>query len=176
MNRGIYLGPPIGWVRRLAWLLVAMGSVATSFHALRYLAELEEVRAARESVARRESSRAVASSDALGVEGEATLARLRATSLSGVLDSASITEVLRIVGSALPDRMTLLGLTYEPVASPPSLLIEATAQREDDVTALQKRITGSSRVAATKLLGERRAPDGSLAVRLQVELTSDGEP
>jgi hypothetical protein len=61
-------------------------------------------------------------------------------------------------------------------ASPPnrSLLLEAFAADAERVTELQRRMTRSSLVAATRLLEERRSVDGRLLVRLQVDLREPG--
>ena len=72
---------------------------------------------------------------------------------------------------ALLDEVALVGVSLEPSSSPPSLFLEAVARREEDVTALERRMAASSRVAATKLLGERNDLEGTLSVRLQVDLT-----
>lgn len=174
MKSGIYLGPPIARSRRLGRLLLVVGGLGTFFHFFQYLEERTAVRAARQVVERRESSRTSSSSEALGDRERGTLTRLQAASLAGVANTVPVTRLLQVVSAALPDRMALVGLSYEPLASPPSLLIEAVARREGDVSTLQRRITESPFVVATTLLGERTSPDGRTSVRLQVELTRDG--
>jgi hypothetical protein len=77
--------------------------------------------------------------------------------------------VLRLVASTLPDEMTLVSLT---LSSPPrrSLLIEAVANGAEAVTSLQENVARSPLVSGTRLLEERRATDGGLSVRFEVEL------
>ena len=175
MKSGIYLGPPIGGAPGLGRSLVLFGVIATLFHLGIYLSQVRELDAVRSDVERRE--RAVVpvvntASDSELAQGErAVLARLRALSESGVSTSILTTELLQLVANALPDEVALVSVSVEPSTSPPSLLVEAVARRAEDVTALERRMAASSRVAATRLLGERSAADGTLSIRLQVELT-----
>ena len=174
MKSGIYLGPPLGSARGLGRLLVLFAVIGTLFHLGIYLRQVHELDVLRSDFERREGAIVSAASElAEGERGEderAVLARLRALSESGAPTTISLTELLRLVGSALPDEVALVGASLEPSSSPPSLLVEAVARREEDVTALERRLAASSRVAATRLLGERSAVDGTLSVRLQVDL------
>lgn len=174
MKAGIYLGPPIARSRRLGWVLFVVGALGTFFHFFRYLEERDAVRAARGVVERREASRTASAFEAFGEQERRTLTRLQAASLAGVTDTIPMTDLLQAVAAALPERTALAGLSYEPLASPPSLLVEAVARRESDVSMLQRRIAESPLVLTTTLLGERTTPDGTISVRLQVELTPDG--
>jgi hypothetical protein len=88
----------------------------------------------------------------------------------------SSAQILHLLSRALPDQVALVGVSFEPSSTPPSLLLEAVARREGDVTALQKAVADSPRVAATKLLGERTSAAGTLSVRLQVELAMERSP
>ena len=174
MKSGIYLGPPLGRARGLGRLLVLFGVIGTLFHLGIYLGQVRELDAVRSDVERREGAVANASSRAEGGLAEderAVLARLRALSESGAPTSILTTELLQLIANALPDEVALIGVSLEPSTSPPSLLVEAVVRRGEDVTALERRMAASSRVAATRLLGERSAPDGTLSVRLQVDLT-----
>ena len=172
MKSGIYLGPPVRGARGLGRFLVLFGVVGTLFHLGIYLVQVRELDAVRSDVERREGAVANAASDSELAEGErAVLARLRALSESGAPKSIRMTELLQLVANALPDEVSLVGVSVEPSTSPPRLLVEAVARREEDVTALERRMAASRRVAATRLLGERSAPDGTLSVRLQVDLT-----
>jgi hypothetical protein len=179
MRPGIYLGPPVGRARRLVWLLVALASLGTSFHVSLYIRERGELDAVRARV-ERQDVRGRASSqetgDALGDEARDVLARLRAASASGVASTMSSAQILHLLSRALPDQVALVGVSFEPSSTPPSLLLEAVARREGDVTALQKAVADSPRVAATKLLGERTSAAGTLSVRLQVELAMERSP
>jgi len=180
MKSGIYLGPPLGGARGLGKFLVLFGVIGTLFHLGIYLGQVREFEAVRSDVERRDG--AVANAYSLLVEVElaeserAVLARLRALSESGAPTSILMTELLQLVANALPDEVALVGLSFDPSTSPPSLLVEALAQREQDVTALVRRMAASSRVAATRLLGERSAPDGMLSVRLRVDLNTVRAP
>jgi len=137
------------------------------------VSERDELATLRESVERRESAGGRVLDDVLGDDGRAVLARLRAASASGVTASISPTEILQLIGVALPDRVALVSLDFQPASTPPSLTVEAIAGHADDVTALQKQVADSQRVSATQLLGERTARDGTLAVRLQVDLVPE---
>ncbi|GMR24632.1 MAG: hypothetical protein BMS9Abin37_3208 [Acidobacteriota bacterium] len=175
MKTGIYLGPPLRGARGLGRLLVLFGVVGTLLHLGIYLRQVRELDAVRSDVERREG--AVANAASLLAEGElsegerAVLARLGALSESGAPTSILTTELLQLVAHALPNEVALVSVSFDPSTSPPSLLVEALARREEDVTAFERRMAASSRVAATRLLGERSDPDGTLSVRLQVDLT-----
>lgn len=170
MRAGIYLGRPIGRVRRLGWLLFGLGCLATLAHLSGYLRERNELVALRERIEQDESLRGRVSSDRLGDDAAGVLQGLRTASASGVAAVVPPTEMLQLIGNAVPDRVALIQVSFEPSSSPPSLLIEAVAQSESDITALQKRVTDSPRVRSTQLLGERTAVDGTVSVRLQVDL------
>ena len=174
MKSGIYLGPPIGSARGPGRFLVLFGVTATLFHFGIYVSQVRELAAVRSDVEWREATvvRAVnAASDSELAQERAVLARLSALSESGASTGILTTELLQLVANALPDDVALVSLSIEPSTSPPSLLVEAVARREEDVTALERRMAASNRVAATRLLGERSAADGTLSIRLQVELT-----
>jgi len=173
MRNGIYLGPPVGRSRRLAWALVLVGSLATVAHVSSFARERARVDALRVSVERQQSAGGAGASNVLGTDGRAVVARLRAAAASGVTVRLSPTEMLQLIESALPDQMALVDVSFDPSSSPPSLLMEATARRDQDVTLLQKRMADSRRVSATQRLGERTSADGTLAVRLQVDLAME---
>lgn len=175
MKTGIYLGPPVGHARGLAWLLVGLASVGTALHISSYVRERAELGELRSSV-EREDVRGRAVSGAPGDDAREVLSRLRAVSESGVAATMSPAELLYLVSRALPDQMALVGVSFEASSSPPSLLVEAVALRDADVTVLQKRVAESPHVAATQLLGERTSPDGSLSVRLRVDLAMERAP
>jgi len=79
------------------------------------------------------------------------------------------TALLRLVESALPEGVLLETLSFN--ARPrQSLTLEAAALGGDRVTELQRRLSSSSSVSTTRVLEERRLPDGRLAVRIQVDL------
>ena len=175
MKTGIYLGPPVRGARGLGRLLVLFGVMGTLSHLGIYLHQVRELDVVRSDVERREDE--VANAASLVAEGELSegargvVARLGALSESGAPTSILTTELLQLVAHALPDEVALVGVSFEPSSSPPSLLVDAVALREEDVTAFERRMAASSRVAATRLLGERSAPDGTLSLRLQVDLT-----
>jgi hypothetical protein len=123
----------------------------------------------RADVDRRERATAT---EPLGLDDEASavLSRLRAAADSGVAAGMAPTELLQMVAAALPDEVAVVGMSLEPSVPRPSLVIDAIARREEDVTALERSMAAAEPVVATKLLGERTAADGSLSVRLQVDL------
>ena len=154
MKSGIYLGPPLGRARGLGRFLVLFGVIGTLFHLGIYLGQVRELDAVRSDVERREGAVANAASDSELAAGErAVLARLRALSESGAPTSILTTELLQLVANALPDEVALIGVSVEPSTSPPSLLVEAVARREEDVTALERRMAAlepSGRDQATR--------------------------
>ena len=173
MRAGIYLGPRSSRARRLGRLLVVAGVMGTVFHVGLYLRESSELGALRADVERRRSGAAGALSEP-GInarEDRATLARLGAVFDSGAATTVSATELLQLIAGALPDDVALAGLSLEASSPRPSLLVDAVARREEDVTALERRIGASERVVATRLLGERRGLDGTFSIRLQVDLS-----
>jgi len=96
-------------------------------------------------------------------------ARLRLALDSGAPGTVAPTALLRLVESALPEGVLLERLSFN--ASPQqSLTLEAVALGGDRVTELQRRLSSSSSVSMTRVLEERRLPDGRLAVRIQVGL------
>ena len=169
MKSGIYLGPPLRGARGLVRLLVVFGVIGTLFHLGLYLRQVRELDAVRSDVERREDGLKNAATDLS--EGErAVVERLAALSASGAPTNILTTELLQLVADALPDEVALVGVNFDGSASPPSLIVDALARREAEVTLFERRMAASSRVAATRLLGERSAPDGTLSVRLQVDL------
>lgn len=169
MKTGIYLGPPLRGARGLVRLLVVFGVIGTLFHLGLHLRQVRELDAVRSDVERREDGFANAASELS--EGERALAtRLAALSASGAPTTILTTELLQLVARALPDEVALVGVSFDPSASPPSLVVDALARGEQDVTLFERRMAASSRVVATRLLGERSARDGTLAVRLEVDL------
>lgn len=169
MKTGIYLGPPLRGARGLVRLLVVFGVIGTLFHLGIYLRQVRALVAVRSDVERREEGFANAVSKPSEDE-RAVVARLAALSASGAPTSILTTELLQLVAHALPDEVALVGVSFDPSTSPPSLLVDALARREEEVSLFERRMAASSRVAATRLLGERSASDGTLSVRLQVDL------
>lgn len=169
MKAGIYLGPPLRGARGLVRFLVVFGVIGTLFHLGIYLRQVRELDAFRSDVERREDGFANVASELS--EGErAVVARLAALSASGAPTNILTTELLQLVAHALPDEVALVSVSFDPSTSPPRLLVDALARREEEVTLFERRMTASSQVAATRLLGERSAADGTLTVRLQVDL------
>ena len=169
MKTGIYLGPPLRGARGLLRLLVVFGVIGTLFHLGIYLRQVRALDAVRSDVERREDGFANAAPKP-SEEERAVVARLAALSASGAPTSIPTTELLQLVAHALPDEVALVGVSFDPSTSPPSLLVDALARREEEVSLFERRMAASSRVAATRLLGERSASDGTLSVRLQVDL------
>jgi len=169
MKTGIYLGPPLRGSRGLVRLLVVFGVIGTLFHLGIYLRQVRALDAVRSDVERRKDRFANAASKPSEDE-RAVVARLAALSASGAPTSIPTTELLQLVAHALPDEVALVGVSFDPSTSPPSLLVDALARREAEVSLFERRMAASSRVAATRLLGERSASDGTLSVRLQVDL------
>ncbi len=170
MNAGIHLGP-----RKSSWgqagaLLLVFAAVLTLFHGIERYRERRELAALGGELAAVEGelSRAL-SSDSLH-ESRAVLWQLRAVFESGVAEAIPATELLKLLERTLPDRVALVDVSIDPIPPRASLTIEARAERAADVTELQKNVASSPRVAATQLLEERRAPDGLLTIRLQVDL------
>lgn len=169
MKTGIYLGPPLRGARGLVRLLVVFAVIGTLFHLGIYLRQVRALDAVRSDVEGREDGFANAASKPSADE-RAVVARLAALSASGAPTSIPTTELLQLVAHALPDEVALVGVSFDPSTSPPSLLVDALARREEEVSLFERRMAASSRVAATRLLGERSASDGTLSVRLQVDL------
>lgn len=169
MKTGIYLGPSFGRTRTLGRALVSVGIIGTLFHGGAYWRQSNELAALRADIESREGGGASMPSE-LDDDARALLARLSAASQSGVTTTTAPTQVLRIIAAALPDDVALVGIAVEASSARPSLVVDAIARREEDVTALERGMAASHRVASTKLLGERTAADGSLSVRLQVDL------
>ncbi len=170
MNAGIYLGPRKSAWHRARALLLAFAAVLTLFHGIERYRGRQEVATLRGELAaiERELS-ATLSSDSLH-ESRAVMWRLRAVSESGVAEAIPATELLKLLERTLPGRVALVGVSIDPIPPRASLTIEARAERAADVTELQKNVASSPRVAATQLLEERRAPDGLLTIRLEVDL------
>jgi hypothetical protein len=145
------------------------GVIGTLFHLGIYLRQVRALDAVRSDAERREDGFANAASKPSEDE-RAVVARLAALSASGAPTSIPTTELLQLVAHALPDEVALVGVSFDPSTSPPSLLVDALARREEEVSLFERRMAASSRVAATRLLGERSASDGTLSVRLQVDL------
>jgi hypothetical protein len=169
MKQGIHLGPPRG--RRsllsLALFLAAVGAVALGI--LSFVVRRDVVRL-REELERSSGGESSASPGSSG-DGQRAAALLDAVLESGALDAIRPTEVLSMLQSTLPDEMVLVSLSIATAPPSPSLLVEALADEAGQVTLFERRVAGSPLVAATKLLEERRSPDGRLAVRLSVDLT-----
>jgi Fimbrial assembly protein (PilN) len=176
MKKGIHLGPPLArpaFASTLAVVVLAASSVVLG--ALTYGAYREVV------PLRLEVSRALEGASAPPPAGTAELSseqsnrsaaiRLRSVLQSGLLASTFPTDALGAVVSALPDGVVLTSLSLKPSPPNPGLLLEALAVDAERVTELQRRITRSPLVSATRLLEERRSVDGKLAVRLQVDLS-----
>lgn len=173
MRSGIYLGPPIGRLRPLVWTLSLFGAIGSVFHVASYLRERAEVASLRATVeGQRIAGRASPTSES---DARVVLAQLRAASLSGVAATSSPTDVLELIEGALPDQVALVSVSFEPASTPESLLMEAIVRRDADVSAMQQHIADSPRVTGTQLLGERRSSDGTLFVRLQVDLSAPAQ-
>ena len=175
MNAGIYLGPRKSTWHRARALFLAFAAVLTLVHGVERYRQRQEVATLRGKLAvvERELS-TTPSSDSL-YESRAVMWQLRAVSESGVAEAIPATELLKLLERTLPDRVALVSLSMDPIPPRVSLTIEARAERAADVTELQKSIASLKRVAATQLLEERRAPDGLLMIRLQVDLVG-GRP
>ena len=85
------------------------------------------------------------------------------------------THVLRLLEATLPESVVLVSVSIEPAPPRPSLTIEAIAESSEDIANLQQAVAGSDRVASTRLLEERRNLDGTVSVRLGVDLVG-GSP
>ena len=170
MKAGIYLGPRKSDRRRAGALFLALAALFTLFHgAERYRARRELAAGSVELAAMEQELSVALSSDSLH-ESRPVLWQLRAASESGIAEAIPVTELLKILEQTLPERVALVQLSIDPSPPRASLTIEARAERAADVTEFQKNVASSKRVAATQLLEERRASDGSLMIRLQVEL------
>ncbi|HEY7819463.1 MAG TPA: hypothetical protein VIG29_14660 [Vicinamibacteria bacterium] len=176
MKQGINLGRPRsgsgGFRAAIAALLAAAAAGALLLSILygRARAEVELLAsdvASREALALDESRRNELSPEGMQFVG----ARLRLALDSGTPESLRPTSILRLVETALPGGIEVESLTYD--RSPrPSLTLEASSLGGDRVTELQRRFAASASVLSTRLLEERRLPDGQITVRIQVELAS----
>ncbi len=170
MNAGIYLGPrKSAWLRAKALILAFVG-ISTLFHGVERYAQRQEVVTLRGELAAIEEELSRTLSSNAPNESRAVMWQLRAVSESGVAGAIPATELLKLLERTLPDGVALVAVTIDPIPPRASLTIEARAAREADVTELQKNVASAPRVAATQLLEERRAPDGLLTIRLQVDL------
>jgi Tfp pilus assembly protein PilN len=174
MKQGIYLGrPPARSNLLLLVMLVAAGAGALVLAVLyqRARTEVEELENEVASLSRAFSGPEGAESP-LSPSPDRTrfvAARLRLALDSGAPGTVAPTALLRLVESALPEGVLLERLSFN--ASPQqSLTLEAVALGGDRVTELQRRLSSSSSVSMTRVLEERRLPDGRLAVRIQVGL------
>jgi hypothetical protein len=172
MRSGIYLGPPIGRLRPLVWALLLFGTIGSVFHVASYVRARAELSRLRANVEGQQSVGSLGGvSDIVESDTRAVLAQLRAVSMSGVAVTLSPTALLQLIENALPEQVALVSVSFAPSATPASLLMEAIVRREADVSAMQQRISDSPGVTRTEVLGERRSLEGTLFVRLQVELS-----
>jgi hypothetical protein len=176
MKQGINLGPPpsrSGGLRAALATLLAAAAAGALVLSILYGRARAEVQSLESDVASREALAPGGSREgALSREGMHFLgARLRLALDAGTPESLRPTSILRLVETALPGGIEVESLTYD--RSPrPSLTLEASALGGDRVTELQRRFAASASVSSTRLLEERRLPDGRLTVRIQVELAS----
>jgi hypothetical protein len=176
MKQGINLGRPPSGSGGLRAALVAMlavavaGALVLSILYARARAEIGSLAsdfASRKALALDERGGSELSAEGLQFVG----ARLRLALDAGTPNSLPPTAILRLVETALPGGMEAESLTYD--RSPrPSLTLEASSFGGDRVTELQRRFAASPSVLSTRLLEERRLPDGQLTVRIQVELST----
>lgn len=172
MRAGIYLGARRGSLRRaglaFAWLFLAL----TVAHAVLRYGQWRELAAARADTEALGGNTTDSLGGAAGQDDadRELLARLRAALDIGTMAAVPPTEVLRLLESTLPEGVVLVSVSIEPSPPRASLTLEAVAESASDVTKMQESVAGSDRVASTELLEERRAPDGTLSVRLQVNL------
>ena len=176
MRSGIYLGPVSTRTPPIAMVLVVVACAGTLFHLAAYLRPRAELETIRSEAARRESEvRAPGAVAATDVDA-GVVARLRGASISGVALVRAPTELLQLVQEALPDGVAVSGLTLELASNGPTMVVDAIAREDRDVTTLQQRLAASPPVAATEVLEERVGPDGTLAIRLQVSLAERADP
>jgi hypothetical protein len=174
MKQGIYLGrPPARYNLLLLAMLAAAGAGALVLTVFYQRARTEVEALANEVVSlSRAFSGPEGAESPLGPSADRTrfvAARLRLALDSGAPGTVAPTVLLRLVESALPEGVLLGRLSFN--ASPQqSLTLEAIALGGDRVTELQRRLSASSSVSTTRVLEERRLPDGRLAVRIQVGL------
>jgi hypothetical protein len=168
MKQGIHLGPPRGR-RSLLSLALVLAAVAGVILGILSLVLREDVVRLRGDLTR-SPGELPAPLDSSGGQTRAA-ALLTAVLESGALDAIRPTEVLAMLQSTLPEGMVLSSLSIATAPPNPSLLVEALTDDEGQVTRFERRVASSPLVAATKLLEERRSPDGRLAVRLSVDLT-----
>jgi hypothetical protein len=169
MRHGIHLGPPRRRRSPLSVLLLLAAAAGVALAGAALLVRRDVVRLSEEP-ARSTRGEPPAPLDSSGV-GERAAMLLAAVLEAGVLDAVRPTEVLSMLQSTLPEEMVLSSLEIAAAAPTPSLLVEARADEAPHVTLFQRRVANSPLVSRTRLLEERRSPDGALAVRLQVDLT-----
>lgn len=170
MNAGIYLGPRKSTWHRARALFLVFAAILTLVHGVERYRQRQEVVMLRGELALIERALSATLSSDSPYESRAVMWQLRAVSESGVAEAIPATELLKLLERTLPDRVALVALSVDLTPPRVSLTIEARAERAEDVTELQKSIASSKRVAATQLLEERRASDGLLTIRLQVDL------
>ena len=76
---------------------------------------------------------------------------------------------MRLVEDVLPEGVTVGSLTFEPLGAVPSIILEAVAASELEVSELERRIARTEGVTRNRMLEERRAPDGTVSIRVQLE-------
>lgn len=169
MRRGIYLGPAIRRGERALRGFVAILAIALVAHGAWLLWARTTLQAARQRVATAGESARMEASRSWSDEQWRALALARSVTSSGVTAMPAPTQLMRLVQELLPAEVRLVSMTFEPAGSVPTMTLEAVASDDRAVSELERRIAGSASVDRNRMLEERRAPDGSVSLRVQID-------
>ena len=169
MRRGIYLGPAIHRGERVLRGVVAAAALALVAHGTWLVWERADLQAARERVETAGASARLEASRAWSDEQRGALGLARSVVSSGVTLVPAPTRLVRLVQEVLPADVRLVSLTLDPAANVPTMTLEAVASDDRAVSELERRIAASPSVERNRMLEERRAPDGSVALRVQID-------
>lgn len=168
MKQGIHLGPPLGRLATAFKVTLALLLVLTALNFFDTWRMRRQVVALRQALSG--EGETGASPTVLSAGSRETLQRIQAVAASGVLETHAPTALLSLLEATLPPGLTLTAVTLRPGPPTSSVLVEAIADAESDLTAFQKALVASPLVADTALLEERRTAANQLVVRLEASL------
>jgi hypothetical protein len=169
MRQGIHLGAASARPKHPVTALVASALVGALALGILCQRERGKIEAFENEIARLEEAFRGSPSRTAIEQARFAAARLSFALDSGAPESVPPTALLHLAEKALPQGIVLERLSFDG-SGERSLTIEASALGDDRVTELQRRLLASAFVAATRVLEERRLPDGGLTVRVQVDL------
>lgn len=167
MKQGIHLGPPLRSGPSFVGAVLLVALAATFLHGAAWVRARLDVESRREAIERR---RELLGQEATRLDVDArAMSQLAAALDLGAAELTPATELLDEIASRLPSSVTLtsIGLSGD------ALVLEGVANDPASVSELQRDMSASPLVAGTRLLEERRAPSGRLAVRLRLDLAGE---